>query len=447
MTGIAQWRSLPTSSLVGAVALSILCLRCAHQPETPAPRRFHNVIDVLEAGARCDGTSDDTSAVRRAIGIAAAQAAGVVQFPSGSGSCRITSTLSVGEAVTLACLSNPAQNNNSGAPCVIDHDFQGTLLSLDGAGLGNPGAGYGVRNLVLRQTHRSDDARGAGTAIRVTATTEASRATWVRIENVQIEEKAGAAPWTIGIDIDGAGTSGRNGVRDVWITNGRILSSATRGDPSGIRISGAQNVFVTNVLLNGPGGNLLCSGPPGNESDSLYVTQGGGGRFALDRCRNVSMMGGAWGEVTNTTNTSGQNLLFPSRVTLPFVNHSPSSTFLARVDATGALRVSGRVTLAPDASLGSVGADGTVVTLLGRGASGTPVIAPGGHGLAAGSASVRLTSPEGFLMAGKGVRFAELPAPIDGMLVYCTDCAAAARCAPGGTGALAKRLGGAWVCN
>lgn len=429
------------------VALSAAGVGCTPRPEPRGPYRSHTVVDIREAGAVCDGATDDTSAVRRAIDRAVTSGVGVVQFPSGSGSCRITSTVNVGEAVTLACLSSPAQNNNSGAPCVIDHDFRGTLFSLDGSGLGNPGAGYGVRNLVLRQTLRGDDARGVGTAIRITATTGTSRSTWVRVENVQIEEASGAAPWTTGIDLDATGAIGRDGVRDVWITNGRILSTATRGDPSGIRMNGAQNVFVTNVLLNGAGGNLICDGPPGNESDSIYVTQGGGGRFSMNRCRNVSMLGGAWGEITNTGHTSGQNLLLPSRVTLPFVNRSPSSTFLAQVDRTGALRISGNVILAQGAALGSEGADGAAVVLLGRGAGGTPVIAPDGHGLAVGSASVRLTSPEGFLMAGKGVRFAELPPPIDGMLIYCSDCAVAARCAPGGSGALAKRLGRAWVCN
>lgn len=35
----------------------------------------------------------------------------------------------------------------------------------------------------------------------------------------------------------------------------------------------------------------------------------------------------------------------------------------------------------------------------------------------------------------------------NGQIIYCTDCTIASPCAGGGTGALAKRLNGAWVCN
>jgi hypothetical protein len=46
-----------------------------------------------------------------------------------------------------------------------------------------------------------------------------------------------------------------------------------------------------------------------------------------------------------------------------------------------------------------------------------------------------------------GVGFAALGKPDNGTVVYCSDCTLASPCAAGGTGALAKRLGGVWVCN
>lgn len=42
---------------------------------------------------------------------------------------------------------------------------------------------------------------------------------------------------------------------------------------------------------------------------------------------------------------------------------------------------------------------------------------------------------------------ASLGTPGNGHVVYCSDCTIANPCASGGTGALAKRLNGAWVCN
>ena len=43
--------------------------------------------------------------------------------------------------------------------------------------------------------------------------------------------------------------------------------------------------------------------------------------------------------------------------------------------------------------------------------------------------------------------FADLGAPANGHIVYCSDCTIASPCAGAGTGAIAKRLGAAWVCN
>ena len=44
-------------------------------------------------------------------------------------------------------------------------------------------------------------------------------------------------------------------------------------------------------------------------------------------------------------------------------------------------------------------------------------------------------------------KFTALPAAPDGSMLYCSNCAIANPCAGAGTGALAKRLAGAWVCN
>ena len=46
-----------------------------------------------------------------------------------------------------------------------------------------------------------------------------------------------------------------------------------------------------------------------------------------------------------------------------------------------------------------------------------------------------------------GTVFASLGTPSNGTLKYCSDCTIASPCAGSGTGALAKRLNGTWVCN
>ncbi|KKK91028.1 hypothetical protein LCGC14_2717100, partial [marine sediment metagenome] len=47
----------------------------------------------------------------------------------------------------------------------------------------------------------------------------------------------------------------------------------------------------------------------------------------------------------------------------------------------------------------------------------------------------------------QSVTFANLPVPADGSVIHCSDCTIANPCAGAGTGALAKRLNGVWVCN
>lgn len=58
-----------------------------------------------------------------------------------------------------------------------------------------------------------------------------------------------------------------------------------------------------------------------------------------------------------------------------------------------------------------------------------------------------ITMAAGVRLDMAGVAFAALGAPGNGQFVFCSDCTVASPCAGGGTGALAKRLNGAWVCN
>ena len=43
--------------------------------------------------------------------------------------------------------------------------------------------------------------------------------------------------------------------------------------------------------------------------------------------------------------------------------------------------------------------------------------------------------------------FAALGTPVNGSLLYCSDCTITALCAGAGTGALAKRVNTTWICN
>jgi hypothetical protein len=65
-----------------------------------------------------------------------------------------------------------------------------------------------------------------------------------------------------------------------------------------------------------------------------------------------------------------------------------------------------------------------------------------GTGNAVLATSPTITSPQ-----FSAVAFGSLGTPANGTLIYCSDCTVANPCAGSGTGAFAKRLNGAWVCN
>lgn len=63
------------------------------------------------------------------------------------------------------------------------------------------------------------------------------------------------------------------------------------------------------------------------------------------------------------------------------------------------------------------------------------------------SGSLSLLTADAQIVFNTGNVFANLGTPANGAVTYCSDCTVANPCAGGGTGALAKRLNGAWTCN
>ncbi len=53
----------------------------------------------------------------------------------------------------------------------------------------------------------------------------------------------------------------------------------------------------------------------------------------------------------------------------------------------------------------------------------------------------------GMVQLAPGTLMAKLGSPPNGTITYCPDCMITYPCVGGGTGALAKRLNGVWVCN
>lgn len=86
----------------------------------------------------------------------------------------------------------------------------------------------------------------------------------------------------------------------------------------------------------------------------------------------------------------------------------------------------------------------------GTGVGGDYIIqtAPAGStGTAQNSLAAAFTVKGNGAVQLKSVTFTNLPTVANGYLIYCSDCTIASPCASGGTGALAKGINSAWVCN
>lgn len=74
-------------------------------------------------------------------------------------------------------------------------------------------------------------------------------------------------------------------------------------------------------------------------------------------------------------------------------------------------------------------------------------VGPGGPFGIALQSGVTASGTEAIVLALAPVTFAQLGTPSNFTIKGCSDCTVANPCASGGTGAIAKRLNGAWVCN
>jgi hypothetical protein len=203
--------------------------------------------------------------------------------------------------------------------------------------------------------------------------------------------------------------------------------------------------FVTPVTLNVPNTFLALQAFPNIASSNAGIATAGWARLS-----NTDSI--AWRNNAGTQNmfvapgfVSGADTL-----TVNTVNFSPNLVQAAvnqpMVYAAGSgLTSAGQLaTVQGTAAQGVVNGNGGGVTLatgagLGTGNSGDVIVAPGAAGASGNSGNLVLT----------GRTFANLGTPGggNGSLIFCSDCTIANPCAGGGSGALAKRLNGIWVCN
>lgn len=278
-------------------------------------------VHVDDYGGVADGATDTSAALDAAVVAARAYGFGEVHFSAGDYNFT-TSPSTISYGLTLIGRGTPGSFSAGVAQPFTNliHNYDGNFLVFDGTAGTALGNGVGLRNLALVQANGSSSVLGKGTAIKLTGTDTNNRVNWVRLDNVQVERLGGSDEWTWGIEMDGSVVGGTDGIRDLWLTRSRIVSSTSSG--GGLDIKGAFNVFVSDTQFNLTHTRVRVSGTTANCSSNINFINCSGQTLELDFCANTVIMGGAWSYISTTSNVRPTTVIMPGRVTSTFTNNA-----------------------------------------------------------------------------------------------------------------------------
>ena len=273
-----------------------------------------------QVGIPTDGT-DAKAGHDVAVNLAVSEALGVVRFTPGEYTY-LTAPANHTRAISLIGPTPPSTAVNAAAAkqtAFLVHAYSGDFLTFNGsAGLGITGSGGKVENFSILNKFGAPGS-GNGRAIVIDGIDSTERSTWLRLLDLEINSYSSSfGEFTWAIDIDGSTVTAANGgVRDVFINRVRIAAAA--GADGGCRITTAFNIFLNDLFLNLPQGNLLITGASSAEkSTSIFGSNVSGQNITVDFADNVNFTGGRMASVTYTANTSNNvHTDFTSLNTIP----------------------------------------------------------------------------------------------------------------------------------
>jgi hypothetical protein len=299
----------------------------------------------------------------------------------------------------------------------------------------------------------------------------------MRLSNVVIENTASDC-WNINAPNQFAWTEALN-AQDVTLQN--CGGNGLTVDASGggyfndstfinLQVRGQTNYFMK--FISGSNANIAAArltfvnfhglaGSNTTAQDGIYF-QNGGGRSSLS---DFDFLGGEIEAYSGTAgfplNGNATNSVVRVRLRgTTYTNYSgitgnpnvgidswDSSSFGTSATGGAALSAGGPIDVVdfPNTRSMTIQLPGTAYVC--QGCFGTLTLPPyvtGGSNLVSDNASQNLTNKTITLTSGT---FATLPVMANGSLMFCSDCEITNPCNSGGTGALAKRLNGSWVCN
>lgn len=250
----------------------------------------------------------------------------------------------------------------------------------------------------------------------------------------------GSAGVTIAIDSTVATLTGAQS-----LTNKKLGSLTTNGFVKTSAGDGTLSVDTTTYAqANSTTGLLPYLSAPGVLSDSPFErTSSTAGRINGTLSINNGSSSFLYGDTTTPSlrlsNAVGTELAYGANVLGiggPNLTFTVSGTEKFRIGTTEGFKMFNGGVVGWSSTSASTG---TIDTGLARLAAGQVGLTDGG---VSNFRDLKLRALE-----STGYAFASLPSANNGTQLYCSDCTIANPCAGSGTGAFAKRLNGAWVCN
>jgi hypothetical protein len=226
-------------------------------------------------------------------------------------------------------------------------------------------------------------------------------------------------------------------------------------DPLSVSLAAITNItnnviFTGTPRINNAGSHLVMSETDGSANSKIWRFDADGDSFRLRVVDDTETVIVNVFSIARSGTTVGDFNILASQTLLPAGSITTPALGFTANDKAGLYSTSGGIVLSAQDTAAGAGDDaGVFVTAT---TSGGEINLSTGNGVSSNtiyrllSSRLDLTNGNPFIQLGR-VAFASLPTPSDsgGGMIYCTDCTAAA-CSTPGTGALAVRKNGAWVC-
>ena len=392
-------------------------------------------FDLRSYGAKCDGVADDTSAFTAAIGAAAALNGGILSIPPSVQPCQITQLSINSSYLTLQGAGMTDDNVSAVGPSRIRCTAaSGACIRL--ANLRE------VSNIVLRDLDIVGNA-SLDYGLHFTGTGSGRACVRCRVERVAVHgfTKTGA----VGIYHDNGVT---NTFRNVYVY----------GNHDGMRI---ESELSTTVHLNGllarankRYGLVIQDGPQQIVLDGVSVLESNGDaavlvNMAAARSYGIILRDAFIG--SNNTVSGTRQLVFQGargydsrNVLLTGLYFSGSAAGATTTD----IDLGGVHDVVVANIAGGAGPGGNIVKLQSTASEVHlyAVQASAGGAVDPDNRATLNLGYDGTLRLGAWT-FSKLGSAPNGTIRFCADCTTSNPCVTGGTGAIAKRLNGVWVCN